>query len=193
MDWYVEDPQVKYDVKVDLDKAALHGVSAADVTRTLQIGLSGRPIGPAARPHVEGRCADRGAALTGGPFEHRGLAEIVAVCRRDFAEDKFRSRELTDVEQTTIEASVYRKNLRPVVYVLGDVAGEVESPVYAIQKMSNAIDQIKTAGRLSRQAIQRHGTARGHRPHYSMKWDGEWHITVEVFRDLGWPSRRCWC
>ena len=45
VDWYVEDPQIKYDLKVDLDKAALHGVSAADVTRTLQIGLSGASAG----------------------------------------------------------------------------------------------------------------------------------------------------
>ena len=48
VDWYVEDPQTKYDLKVDLDKAALHGVSPADVTRTLQVGLSGRNRRPAA-------------------------------------------------------------------------------------------------------------------------------------------------
>ena len=45
VDWYVEDPQAKYDLKVDLDKAALHGVSAADVSRTLQIGLDGATAG----------------------------------------------------------------------------------------------------------------------------------------------------
>ncbi len=45
VDWYVEDPQVKYDLKVDLDKAALHGVSAADVSRTLEIGLDGATAG----------------------------------------------------------------------------------------------------------------------------------------------------
>ena len=52
-------------------------------------------------------------------------------------------REVTNVEQTTIDPSVYRKNLKPVVYVTGDVAGEEESPVYAIMKMSEAIDKIK--------------------------------------------------
>jgi multidrug efflux pump subunit AcrB len=51
-------------------------------------------------------------------------------------------REITRVEQQTIDTSVYRKNLRPVVYVTADVAGEVESPVYAILKMSEAIDKI---------------------------------------------------
>ena len=56
MDWYVEDPQTKYDMKVDLDKAALHGISAADVTRTVQIGLSGATAGllhdPASREDI---------------------------------------------------------------------------------------------------------------------------------------------
>ena len=56
IDWYVEDPQNKYDMQVDLDKAALQGVSAAEVTRTVQIGLSGASAGllhdPASREDV---------------------------------------------------------------------------------------------------------------------------------------------
>ena len=51
MDWYVEDPQTKYDMKVDLDKAALHGISAADVTRTLRVGLGGANAGLFHDPH----------------------------------------------------------------------------------------------------------------------------------------------
>ena len=51
VDWYVEDPQTKYDLKVDLDKASLHGISAADVTRTLQVGLSGGDAGLLHDPH----------------------------------------------------------------------------------------------------------------------------------------------
>ncbi len=56
VDWYVEDPQKKYDMKVDLDKAALEGVSAADVTRTVEIGLGGASAGllhdPASREDI---------------------------------------------------------------------------------------------------------------------------------------------
>jgi multidrug efflux pump subunit AcrB len=93
-------------------------------------------------------------------------------------------RELTKVQQTTIDASVYRKNLRPVVYVTGDVAGIVESPVYAILTMSDAIDKLKLPD--GYQVKQYKGTVLPEDTgHYSMKWDGEWHITVEVFRDLG--------
>ena len=57
-------------------------------------------------------------------------------------------RELVTIDHGTIEPSIYHKNLRRVVYVIGDVAGAEESPVYAILKMGKAIDQIKTAGRI---------------------------------------------
>src|SRR5207244_12799875 len=83
-----------------------------------------------------------------------------------------------------IDTSVYRKNLQPVVYVTGDVAGEEESPVYAIGKMSDAIDKIRLPDGYS--VKQYKGTTMPERTdRLSMKWDGEWHITVEVFRDLG--------
>ena len=84
----------------------------------------------------------------------------------------------------TIDTSVYRKNLQPVVYVTGDVAGGEESPVYAIMKMSDAIDKIKLPDGYG--VKQYKGTTMPERTdRFSMKWDGEWHITVEVFRDLG--------
>jgi multidrug efflux pump subunit AcrB len=71
----------------------------------------------------------------------------------------------------------------PVVYVTGDVAGQEESPVYAIMKMNEALDKMKApdGSAITRyNAVQPNGAK-----HYSLKWDGEWHITIEVFRDLG--------
>jgi multidrug efflux pump subunit AcrB len=91
--------------------------------------------------------------------------------------------ELVRVEQGVNEQSIYHKNLMPVVYVTADVAGEVESPVYAIFKLNDAIDQLKLPEgyQLERYvASQPFMTDR-----LAMKWDGEWHITYEVFRDLG--------
>jgi multidrug efflux pump subunit AcrB len=92
--------------------------------------------------------------------------------------------EVADARRTTIDRSVYRKNLRRVVYVTGDVAGIVESPVYAILQMRDAINQFQLPE--GYQVKQYSGTELPERnDRYSMKWDGEWHITVEVFRDLG--------
>jgi multidrug efflux pump subunit AcrB len=93
-------------------------------------------------------------------------------------------REVASIRETAIDQSVYRKNLRPVVYVTGDVAGEIESPVYAILKMRDAIDKIQLPD--GYHVKQYSGTTLPESTdRFSMKWDGEWHITVEVFRDLG--------
>jgi multidrug efflux pump subunit AcrB len=181
VDWYVEDPQNKYDMRVDLDKAALQGVSAAEVTRTVQIGLSGSSAGllhdPASREDI--------------PIEVRlsrpdrsGIEDLGALKLPGSSGAQVSLREITSVRETTIDASVYRKNLRPVVYITGDVAGVVESPVYAILKMSDAITKIQLPE--GYQVKQYSGTTLPERTdRLSMKWDGEWHITVEVFRDLG--------
>ena len=110
--------------------------------------------------------------------------------REPEAADPFRRTSLSSGSHRTASKrrsinSVYRKNLQPVVYVTGDVAGGEESPVYAILKMSEAIDKIQVAGWLRREAIQGHDACPSAPTAISMKWDGEWHITVEVFRDLG--------
>jgi multidrug efflux pump subunit AcrB len=181
VDWYVEDPQTKYDLKTDLDKAALQGVSAAEVSRTVQIGLNGASAGllhdPSSREDV--------------PIEVRlsrpdrsGIDELRSLKLPGPTGAQVSLREITDVRETVIDKSVYRKNLRPVVYVTGDVAGVVESPVYAILNMSDAINKIQLPD--GYQVKQFKGTSLPERTdRYSMKWDGEWHITVEVFRDLG--------
>jgi multidrug efflux pump subunit AcrB len=181
VDWYVKDPQAKYDLRVDLDKAALHGVSAADVSRSLQIGLGGAEAGllhnPESREDVPIQVRLSRAARS-------GIEALQGLRLPTAAGAQVSLRELTTLEQTTIDQNVYRKNLQPVVYVTGDVAGEEESPVYAIMKMNQAISKLKLPeGYHIEQAM---GTAMpGRTDRYSMKWDGEWHITVEVFRDLG--------
>ena len=124
VDWYVEDPQAKYDVVVDLDKAALHGVSAAAVTQTIQMGLNGATAGllhdPKSREDVPirvqldrpGRSAIESLTSMRLPTASGGQVSIA---------------EVTNVKNETIDVSRYGKNLRPVVYVLGDVAGEVKA------------------------------------------------------------------
>src|SRR5262249_7539045 len=96
-------------------------------------------------------------------------------------------RELVTLERTNADKSIYHKNLMPVTYVVGDVAGVVESPVYAILNMNRALRELDTrtfGGSGARlEILNAHQPFSEARP--SMKWDGEWHITIEVFRDLG--------
>jgi multidrug efflux pump subunit AcrB len=91
--------------------------------------------------------------------------------------------DLVRIEKTTIDRSIYHKNLMPVVYVIGEVAGAKESPVYAILELSKTIDAIHLP---EGYRIEQHtaGLPESDR-RFAMKWDGEWHITYEVFRDLG--------
>ncbi|MBZ5547112.1 MAG: efflux RND transporter permease subunit [Acidobacteriia bacterium] len=181
IDWYVEDPQTKYDLKVDLDKAALHGISAADVTRTLQVGLGGAEAGLLHDPQSR---EDVPIQVRLSRPDRSGIQDLQNLKLPTPAGGEIALQEVTQLHQTTIDTSVYRKNLQPVVYVTGDVAGEEESPVYAILKMGEAIDKIKLPEGYA--VKQYKGTTMPERTdRYSMKWDGEWHITVEVFRDLG--------
>jgi multidrug efflux pump subunit AcrB len=92
-------------------------------------------------------------------------------------------RELVKVTHAVEEKTIYHKNLMPVTYVTGDVAGAMESPVYAIMKLGPEMDKFKAP---EGYAIEQHMAALPtDSDRYSMKWDGEWHITYEVFRDLG--------
>jgi multidrug efflux pump subunit AcrB len=91
--------------------------------------------------------------------------------------------ELTRVTHTIEPYSLYHKNLRPVTYVTADVAGAIESPVYAILAMNRVLERVTLPEGYAFELFntrQPDDTSR-----YAMKWDGEWHITYEVFRDLG--------
>lgn len=86
-------------------------------------------------------------------------------------------------ETTTADTSIYHKNLQPVVYVLGDVSGRVESAVYAMLNLQPQIDQLipATGTKVQTYLTEQPPTTET----YSIKWDGEWQVTYEVFRDLG--------
>jgi multidrug efflux pump subunit AcrB len=181
VDWYVEDAQTKYDLQVDPDKAALHGVSAAEITRSVQIGLSGASAGLLHDPQSR---EDIPIEVQLSRPDRSGIENLESMRLPTATGEQIAVREVTNLRETTIDPSLYRKNLQPLIYVTSDVAGEEESPVYAIMKMSDAVAKIKVPDGYG--VKQYKGTSMPDRSdRYAMKWDGEWHITVEVFRDLG--------
>jgi multidrug efflux pump subunit AcrB len=91
--------------------------------------------------------------------------------------------ELVTAQPAIEDKSIYHKNLMPVTYVTADVAGAIESPVYAILALGPGIDKIRMPEGYAIEQYTAHLPADDAR--YAMKWDGEWHITYEVFRDLG--------
>jgi multidrug efflux pump subunit AcrB len=176
-DWYVEARQPKDTLVVDGEKAAAAGLSSAAVASIVRMAGSGEVAGllhdPAARENVP--------IVVRLPREHRSLEAIRSL--RLAGTRPVAVGELTRLERADQEPSLYHKNLQPVTYVTGDLAGGGESPVYAILQMNDAIAGITLPegyGLEVFNASQPFDTSR-----YAMKWDGEWHITIEVFRDLG--------
>ncbi|HEY5514073.1 MAG TPA: efflux RND transporter permease subunit [Geomonas sp.] len=178
-DWYQEDDKSSYRFEVDREKAALSGVDAADVVKTLQIAVGGSEAG---LMHVAGEKEPVYINLRLPVGSRSDLSALSSVYVAG-AKGNVPLSELVHVVKGVDEKSLYRKNLKSVVYVTGDVAGVIEAPVYAILKMQKEIDKISLPGgyRIEQRAASQPWSEE--RP--GIKWDGEWHITYEVFRDLG--------
>jgi multidrug efflux pump subunit AcrB len=178
VDWYVETPRPTWRIEIDDDKAARAGLSAADVTAVVDLAAGGAPVGllhdPAAREDVP-------IVIRLAP-ERRGSIDALQALRLE-GRDSVSVGELTRVTSALEAPSVYHKNLLPVTYVTGDVAGAIESPVYAILQMNRALASVRMPDGYELEILNTRQPFDSSR--YAMKWDGEWHITYEVFRDLG--------
>ncbi|RNC70696.1 MAG: efflux RND transporter permease subunit [Desulfuromonadales bacterium] len=178
-DWYVEDDQPKVTFAVDREKAALSGIAVEDVAKTLRIALSGMDAGIMHLPKEK----EAVAINLRLPVAQRSSVSALSAIHVPGPKGNVPLSQLVRVESGTGEKTLYRKNQRSVVYVTGDVAGAIEAPVYAILKMQKAIDGIALPGGYTIE--QRAATQPWSEERPGIKWDGEWHITYEVFRDLG--------
>jgi multidrug efflux pump subunit AcrB len=202
VDWYSEADQKKARFVIDKEKAALHGVSAATLSQTLRIAVDGETIDLLHQPEekedvpirlelpriakgsVEELLALRVRSGDGNALPEPGQAEGAPLVPL---------RELVTIEETVVEKSLYHKNLMPVTYVIADVAGVVESPVYAIFGMNEKLRQLDTTkfGGSGAELSILNATMPFSNDEPALKWDGEWHITIEVFRDLGAAFAAC--
>jgi multidrug efflux pump subunit AcrB len=179
-DWYVEDPQPREIWRVDRVKAALHGVSVDDVAKTMMAASSGLTVG---LMHTEEAKEDVPILVRLDRATRSDLERLRSLKVMGRGGNLVPLSEIVQVERTTSEKNIYHKNLMPVTYVTADVAGVMESPVYAILALGPKIAKLDIGQGYE---IEQY-TARqpGDESKYAMKWDGEWHITYEVFRDLG--------
>jgi len=165
-------------VVVDRERAALAGAAPAEVTAATAALFGGADAGVLRAPdeaepvpvHVRLAPVDR-ADLTAFDALRAGAGAGTPLA------------ELTTRVADEVPPEIHHKNQRRVVYVLGDVAGRIEAPVYAIADLRPKLDRIVAPdGRAPHQLSTRLPDSD---EHYSVKWDGEWHITYEVFRDMG--------
>jgi len=216
VDWYIEADQQKARFIIDKEKAALHGISAATISQTLKIAVDGESVDLLHQqeekeavtirlelPRSSKTTPEELLALRVRSGDANALPEPGAS-----GSPLVPLRELVKVEHVTVEKSRYHKNLMPVTYVIGDVAGVVESPVYAIFQMNEAIARLNgvmengsVGNQNSTTSSLHHSAVPGVRIYNAampfsdqepaIKWDGEWHITIEVFRDLGAAFGAC--
>jgi len=180
VDSYVEADQEKVVYEVNQEKAALNGISTEQVAATLRMAVAGMSGGLLHEPS-EKEDVDIMLRL---PVDLRSdPAALESVRLMSNSGRLVPLGELVVPKREIEDKSIYHKNLKPVVYVTGDVAGSEESPVYAILKLNEKVAalQIPEGYEIAQYtSAQPFSTEQ-----YSIKWDGEWHITYEVFRDLG--------
>ncbi len=180
VDWYVEADHKKIVFDVDKEKAALNGITTEAASQTVRTMLNGTVAGlahlPKEREPVE--------LLVRAPLRDRaGIERLRDVALTSASGQQVSLAELVRVREVNEEKTVYRKNLKRVVYVIGDVAGREESPVYPILSMMGEIKRLKLPE--GYELKQYSSVQPWLEDRYALKWDGEWHITYEVFRDLG--------
>jgi multidrug efflux pump subunit AcrB/outer membrane protein TolC len=174
VDWYLERPQPELRLHVDREKAALNRLGVDDVTAALDTAIGGTTAGllhdPAAREPVP--------IVVRLPYAARSVEglEALQVGGVPLAS-------LVRTENGLADTSIYHKNLQPVVYVIGDVAGRIDSPLYSILDIQKGLDNLRGADgrKVTTWFLRQPPTNES----YSVKWDGEWQVTYEVFRDLG--------
>jgi multidrug efflux pump subunit AcrB len=175
--WSVEAPHAKIALAVDGEKAAAAGLSPAAVAAVVRMAGSGESAGLL---HDE-RAREDVPIMIRLPRSDRTLEAVQSIRLRGTR--PIAVGELTSAVATAEETSVHHKNLQAVTYVTADLAGEKGSPVYAILEMNKSIGRLALPegyGLDVFNAVEPFDTSR-----YAMKWDGEWQLTIEMFRDLG--------
>jgi multidrug efflux pump subunit AcrB len=180
VDWYVEDLQPENVFHFDRLKASMAGVSISEAQQAVTLGIRGSQAGLL----HDGTEAEDVPLKVRLPLRDRSSIESLNGLRvSSMAGTLVPLGELGHWEKSVRERNIYHKNLMPVVYVTADVAGREESPVYPILNMNDHIGNMKLPEGYRLETYTSHqptGTDR-----LGMKWDGEWHVTYEVFRDLG--------
>ena len=175
----VETAAARLVVAVDRNKAALLGVSQASVTQALQTALGGEDI-TYVRDGYQKYPVPVRLELTVADKSGLDSLLMLRVAGRDGTLVPLA--EIVEVKETEWQQTIYHKDLLPVVFVTGDMAGRFDSPLYGMFDMVSSLDE----NGLPSEAIEQRFISQPDNPYnYSVKWDGEWQITYETFRDMG--------
>ena len=180
IDWMVEDNQTEYKLEVDKEKAMLNGIAPQQVVGNLTYLLKEYPV---SNLYDENSNDNVGIVLSLDDKDKTSLQDIQNLKIKGSQGNMIPVSDLVKVVQDTLQKTIYRKDQKRVVYVTADMAGALESPVYAILGMNEKLAKMNVPkGYKVNELYMEQPTDESD---FTVKWDGEWQITLEVFRDLG--------
>ncbi|WP_375323301.1 efflux RND transporter permease subunit [Flagellimonas sp. GZD32] len=180
VDWMVEDDQVEYNFVIDKEKAMLYGITPQQIVQVMVMAFREQPV---SHMYREDSFEQIGIVLSVSEKDKSSLDQIQQLKITSQQGNMVSVGDLVSIKEGTKAKSIYRKNQKRVVYVMSDMAGELESPVYAILGMTDKLNQLELPQGFSINELYMEQPQ--YEDDYTVKWDGEWQITLEVFRDLG--------
>jgi multidrug efflux pump subunit AcrB len=180
IDWMVEADQIEYKFVIDKEKAMLYGIAPQQIVRTMNMALSNRAI---TNLYDEDASTQVGLILALDEKEKSTITDISQLKVKSKQDMMIPVGDLVDIQEETRAKSIFRKNQKRVIYVMADMAGKLESPAYAILGMGEKLKNINLPKGYKLNELYMEQPE--YEDDYTVKWDGEWQITLEVFKDLG--------
>lgn len=180
VDWMTEAEQKEYTFEIDRDKAMRMSVTPLQITTTLQAALSNMPAGIL---HSSVSFDPVNIVLQVSDAEKATLNDLRDLHIINAQGYAVAIGDVVTIREGIKKKNIYRKNQKRVVYVLADLAGDLESPAYAIFDVSDKLKDIKLP--VGYTLTESYNEQPEFEDNFTLKWDGEWQITYEVFRDLG--------
>lgn len=180
VDSYITELEPKISLMVDKEKATLNGFSSSEITKTVAMALNGYNIDIA---HTGFSYEPIDINIRLDETKRRDLEFLKEIHLFSPSGVPISLKQLLKKKEGYEDRTIYYKNLKRVIYVTADVSGEEESPIYAILNLQKALKEYetKTGIKLKQYFTKQPPTS----TETAIKWDGEWQITYEVFRDLG--------
>ncbi|NDP48382.1 MAG: efflux RND transporter permease subunit [Sulfuriferula multivorans] len=177
----IEDNAPKVVLRVDQRKAALLGIPATDVVQAMRVALDGEDITSLHDGQSKHSIPVR---LNLPPEKQARLNTLLTMAVKSGNGDNVPLSELVKVQTTTREKTIYHKDMLPVTYVIGDMAGKLDSPLYGMFSVRGKLDNLTAA---QGSPLGEYFIKQPSDPYrqFALKWDGEWQITYETFRDMG--------
>ncbi len=180
IDWMVEAPQIKYKLDIDEEKAMLNGIAPKQIVGNLTYLLGEYPISDL---YDENSFDQVPMIMALDDKDKTDLQDILNLKISGKQGNVVPVSDLVKVEKDTLPITIFRKDQKRVVYVTADMAGGLESPVYAILGMTKKLQKIKLPKGYKLNEL--YTKQPDNENNFTVKWDGEWQITLDVFKDLG--------